>query len=86
MPNVALFRTITHIPGIGLEEGEQEAFDRAADTAYETLLEALHEPMTAYALARAPGTSDDELADNVVQLQLKYIRMILARVTMDNLE
>lgn len=84
--NASSFRTLTHIPPIGLVPGEQGEFERAAEEAYEALLNTLHGPMTAYALARAVGTTDDELADNVSQLQLKYVRMILAKINMDNLE
>jgi hypothetical protein len=79
------FMMPTHPLQIGAFSGERHEFDLAAEKAYEVLLDALHDPMTAYALARVPDhLVGDERDDCVAQLQLRYVRMILAKVNMDN--
>lgn len=82
MSNAYRFRMPTHVPAIG-EAGsavEEADFELAIDNTMEALFETLHKPATAYAVARATGTSDDEYNDCVVQLQRKYVRMVLGRV------
>lgn len=85
MSNVSSFRMPTHPAGIGAYPGEKGQFELAAETAYEAILEALHRPMTEYALKRTPiELTGDERDDCVAQLQMRYVRMVLAKVNMDN--
>lgn len=85
MSNAFNFRMPTHIAP--LADGVEVAnFELAVETAYETLLEALAVPMSDYVGRRAVGTSDDEYNDCVVKLQMKYLRMVLAKVNIEHLE
>ena len=85
MQNPFNFRMPTHVAGLGTCPGEKEQFELAVERAYEAILEALQEPMTEYALLRTPiELAGDERDDCITQLQLRYIRMVLAKVNMDN--
>ncbi len=72
------FRMPTHVASMSADEERTAKCN--VEYAYEAVLETLLPAATKYAMSRAAGTSDDEFADCVVQLQMKYLRHILAGV------